>query len=105
MHVLQWTLHKNLDILLSLYRYLSLRLDGRVRGSGVGYPPWNALVAQGEIKGITKTKKKCATRSSDLLEIIHTDISGPLTPTICGNKFFITFIDDFSQYGYIYLIK
>ncbi|MBA0733086.1 hypothetical protein Gogos_017129 [Gossypium gossypioides] len=26
--------------------YLSLRLDGRVRGSGVGFPPWNALVAQ-----------------------------------------------------------
>lgn len=26
--------------------YISLRLDGRVRGSGVGYPPWNALVAQ-----------------------------------------------------------
>ncbi|KAH7517477.1 hypothetical protein FEM48_Zijuj09G0069000 [Ziziphus jujuba var. spinosa] len=27
-------------------KYLSLRLDGRVRGSGVGYPPWNAFVAQ-----------------------------------------------------------
>lgn len=26
--------------------YLSLRLDGRVRGSSVGYPPWNALVGQ-----------------------------------------------------------
>lgn len=26
--------------------YLSLRLSGRVRGSGVGYPPWNAFVAQ-----------------------------------------------------------
>lgn len=26
--------------------YLSLRMDGRVRGSGVGYPPWQALVAQ-----------------------------------------------------------
>ncbi|XWS31338.1 hypothetical protein CRYUN_Cryun23aG0068200 [Craigia yunnanensis] len=26
--------------------YLSLRLDGRVRGSGAGYPPWNAFVAQ-----------------------------------------------------------
>ncbi|XP_076950781.1 protein LOW PSII ACCUMULATION 1, chloroplastic-like [Bidens hawaiensis] len=26
--------------------YLSLRLDGRVRGSGVGYPPWNAFVSQ-----------------------------------------------------------
>ncbi|KAJ7972558.1 protein LOW PSII ACCUMULATION 1, chloroplastic-like [Quillaja saponaria] len=33
--------------------YLSLRLDGRVRGSGVGYPPWNALVAQlPQVKGI-----------------------------------------------------
>ncbi|EOA19030.1 hypothetical protein CARUB_v10007683mg [Capsella rubella] len=26
--------------------YLSLRLDGRVRASGVGYPPWQAFVAQ-----------------------------------------------------------
>lgn len=30
----------------SFCRYLSLRMDGRVRGSGVGYPPWNAFVAQ-----------------------------------------------------------
>ena len=36
-----------------LCRYLSLRLDGRVRGSGVGYPPWNAFVAQlPPVKGI-----------------------------------------------------
>ncbi|RDX60319.1 hypothetical protein CR513_61540, partial [Mucuna pruriens] len=33
-----------------------------------------------------KTKKKCAIRSSDLLEIIHTNISGPLIPTICVKK-------------------
>ena len=32
--------------LCSFLRYLSLRMDGRVRGSGVGYPPWNAFVAQ-----------------------------------------------------------
>ncbi|KAK9993255.1 hypothetical protein SO802_022958 [Lithocarpus litseifolius] len=33
--------------------YLSLRLDGRVRGSGVGYPPWNAFIAQlPPVKGI-----------------------------------------------------
>ncbi|KAH9609708.1 hypothetical protein KSS87_005632 [Heliosperma pusillum] len=33
--------------------YMSLRLDGRVRGSGVGYPPWNAFVAQlPPVKGI-----------------------------------------------------
>lgn len=28
-------------------------MDGRVRGSGVGYPPWNAFVAQlPPVKGI-----------------------------------------------------
>lgn len=33
--------------------YLSLRLDGRVRGSGVGFPPWGAFVAQlPPLKGI-----------------------------------------------------
>lgn len=26
--------------------YISLRMDGRVRGSGIGYPPWHAFVAQ-----------------------------------------------------------
>ena len=33
-----------------------------------------------------KKKKKGATRSSNLLEIIHTDISGPLSSTICSNR-------------------
>ncbi|KAL3850027.1 hypothetical protein ACJIZ3_011909 [Penstemon smallii] len=34
-------------------KYLSLRMDGRVRGSGVGYPSWNAFVAQlPPVKGI-----------------------------------------------------
>uniref|UniRef100_A0A453CDV1 Uncharacterized protein n=1 Tax=Aegilops tauschii subsp. strangulata TaxID=200361 RepID=A0A453CDV1_AEGTS len=33
--------------------YLSLRMDGRVRGSGVGYPPWQAFVAQlPQVKGM-----------------------------------------------------
>lgn len=33
--------------------YLSLRLDGRVRGSGMGFPPWGAFVAQlPPLKGI-----------------------------------------------------
>lgn len=36
-----------------MYSYMSLRMDGRVRGSGVGYPPWNAFVAQlPPVKGI-----------------------------------------------------
>ena len=54
----------------------------------------------------TKHTKKGATRSSKLLEIIHTDICRPFdVPSFGGEKYFITFIDDYSRYCYIYLIK
>lgn len=53
----------------------------------------------------TKHTKKGATRSTKLLEIIHTDICGPLSiPCFAGERYFITFIDDLSRYGYVYLI-
>lgn len=48
---------------------------------------------------LAKIKKKVSNHSSDLLKIIHTDLSGPDSPIICNNIFFITFIDNFSQYG------
>ena len=58
------------------------------------------------VKGkLTKTKKNGATRSQNLLEIVHTKISRPYSTTLCDNKYFITFIDDFFRYGYVYLIK
>ena len=59
------------------------------------------------IKGkLTKTRKQQgATRSSELLELIHTDIRGPYSHSLCGKSFFVTFIDDFSRYGYVYLIS
>ena len=51
-------------------------------------------------------KRTKATRSTQLLELIHTDVCGPFdTPSFGGEKYFITFIDDFSHYGYIYLLK
>ena len=53
----------------------------------------------------TKHSKKGATRSTQFLEIIHTDICGPFdVPSFGGEKYFITFIDDFSRYCYIYLL-
>ena len=53
----------------------------------------------------TKHTKKGATRSTQLLEIIHTDINGPFdVSSFNKEKHFITFIDDFSRYGYVYLL-
>ncbi|GJV61682.1 putative RNA-directed DNA polymerase [Tanacetum coccineum] len=58
------------------------------------------------IKGkMTKGNKKGATRSSGLLELIHTDICGPFPSGIGGHKSFITFIDDYSRYMYLFLIN
>ena len=54
----------------------------------------------------TNHNKKGATRSNQLLEIIYTDICGPFdVPYFNGEKYFITFIDDFSRYRYVYLLK
>ncbi|KAK8509013.1 hypothetical protein V6N12_016857 [Hibiscus sabdariffa] len=45
-------------------------------------------------------------RASDLLGLIHSDVCGPMnTQARGGFQYFITFIDDFSRYGYIYLMR
>ena len=45
-------------------------------------------------------------RANELLDLIHTDVCGPLSSDARGGyKYFITFTDDFSKYGYVYLIS
>ncbi|KAJ9541247.1 hypothetical protein OSB04_027753 [Centaurea solstitialis] len=45
-------------------------------------------------------------RASDLLEIVHTDVCGPSSHEARGGyRYFITFTDDFSRYGYVYLMR
>ncbi|KAH9697754.1 Integrase catalytic domain-containing protein [Citrus sinensis] len=59
------------------------------------------------IKGklTVKTRKERTWRSQQVLELVHTDICGPLTPiAVGGYKYFITFIDDFSRYGHVELL-
>lgn len=59
------------------------------------------------IKGkFTKTIKKGATRSTGVLQLIHTNICGPFPITsVDGYDSFITFTDDYSRYGYIFPIN
>ena len=45
-------------------------------------------------------------RATDLLEIIHTNVSNPMSVEARGRyRYFLTFTDDLSRYGYIYLMK
>ena len=55
---------------------------------------------------ITKRPHKSVERNIELLELIHTDLcefEGILTHG--GNRYFIIFIDDFSKYTHVYLLK
>ena len=45
-------------------------------------------------------------RASDLLELLHTDVCGPMSMASRGGfQYFITFTDDFCRYRYVYLMK
>ena len=45
-------------------------------------------------------------RATDLLELIHSDVCGPMSHTAhSGFSYFVTFTDDKSRYGYIYLMR
>jgi hypothetical protein len=45
-------------------------------------------------------------RTSDLLALIYTDVCGPMSTCIRnGDRYFITFTDDYSRYGYVYLMR
>ena len=45
-------------------------------------------------------------RATDLLETIHTDVCSPMSVEARGGyRYFLTFTNDLSRYGYIYLMK
>ncbi|KAL0445227.1 UNVERIFIED_CONTAM: hypothetical protein Slati_2245400 [Sesamum latifolium] len=44
--------------------------------------------------------------ANGLLDLVHTDVCGPLSiPARGGFSYFITFTDDHSRYGYVYLMR
>lgn len=48
-----------------------------------------------------KINRKCAIGSYELLEIVHSDINGPLTPKFFGDKYFIYLLMTFWIWLYL----
>ena len=45
-------------------------------------------------------------KAKKVLDLLHTDLCGPMNTSAKGGyEYFITFIDDYSRYGYIYLMR
>ncbi|UYV73309.1 hypothetical protein LAZ67_10002666 [Cordylochernes scorpioides] len=54
----------------------------------------------------TPFPKKTEYRATETLQLVHSDICGPLpTNSLSGKRYFITFTDDYSRYTKVYLLK
>ena len=50
--------------------------------------------------------EKKGERANDLLGLVHSDVCGPLSTNARGGySYFVTFTDDFSRYGYVFLMR
>jgi len=60
-----------------------------------------------KIKKMTKSPFiESGERASELLGLIHTDVCGPMKIQAKGGySYFITFTDDMSRFGFLYLMK
>uniref|UniRef100_A0AAV1V3B1 Polyprotein n=1 Tax=Peronospora matthiolae TaxID=2874970 RepID=A0AAV1V3B1_9STRA len=79
-------------------------------GSGIGMKSvqkWEfckgcALGKQSRVSYMPKSPD----RARMLLEVIHSDVCGPMkTPTFSGKRYFVTFIDEYSHYCVVYLLQ
>ena len=96
-----------------------------MRFGHLGYPGLQAAVQKESVVGLPKLtfeKQFCEGcvigkhprnsfgaakyRARKILETVHTDICGPITPASEGGKrYFITFIDDYSRKCWVYFLK
>ncbi|KAJ0880785.1 putative RNA-directed DNA polymerase [Helianthus annuus] len=84
----------------------TLQRKGMVRGLPQ-FPINNAVCGDCMIGKQTKEAipKKSKWRAGDILDLIHSDICGPITPSShTGKRYFISFIDDYSRKGWVYLL-
>jgi len=106
------TFHENIDINMNVWH---ARL-GHIRQERM-----NRLTREGYLDLLTRidlpTSEHCLVgkitrnlfgkgkRSNFSSELIHFDICGPMSEDEAGASYFITVIDDFTHYGYVYLIS
>ena len=90
--------HINLDRINRLVK------DGPLRDLNVGTLPVYESCLEGKMKKRPFSAK--GNRAQEPLELIHSDVCGPMTTQARGGyEYFVTFVDDYSRYGYIYLMQ
>ena len=92
-----WLSHINLDRINRLVK------DGPLRKLNVGTVPVCESCLEGK-----RTKRPFSAkgeRSKEPLQLVHSNVCSPLSVQARGGyEYFVTFIDDYSRYGYVYLM-
>ena len=89
---------------ISLDRINRLVKDGPLRDLRVGTLPVCESCLEGKMTKRPFSAKR--TRAKEPLQLVHSDVCGPLNVQARGGyEYFISFIDDYSRYGYIYLMR
>nr|GEU99737.1 hypothetical protein [Tanacetum cinerariifolium] len=99
---------------------LMLSFGNNAKKRKTSHSNWKGKAAKGKsdrsypkyMKDLNDEKVKKGSHSGScesdegLLDLVHTDVCGPFrSATKDGNHYYVTFTDDFSRYGYVYLIK
>ena len=88
---------------ISLDRINWLTKDGPLRELIVGTLPVCESCLEGKLTKRPFTSK--GNRAKEPLELIHSDVCGPINIQARGGyEYFVTFTDDYSRYGHVYLM-
>ena len=88
---------------ISLERINRLTKDGPLKNLSVRTLPVCESCLEGKMTKRPFTIK--GLRAEQPLELVHSDVYGPLSTQARGdNEYYVIFIDDYSVYGYVYLM-
>ncbi|KAL8114038.1 hypothetical protein AgCh_021072 [Apium graveolens] len=89
---------------INLRRIQRLVVDGPL--SSLAVEPFPVCESCLEGKMTNRPFKAKGNRAKQLLELVHSDLCGPMNIQARGGyEYFVTFIDDYSRYGYVYLLR
>ena len=79
-------------------------MSGRLNSLDVNALPFYEPCLEGKMT-MSPFKAK-GHRAKEILDLVHTGLCGPISTSARGGyEYFITFIDDYSRYRYIYLMR
>ena len=89
---------------IGLDRINRLVKDGPLRELSIGSLPVCEPCLEGKMTKRPFSAK--GSRATEPLQLVHIDVSDPLNvQTKGGCEYFVTFFDDYSRYGYLYLMQ